>query len=180
MTRTISRLTLLVAIATVLCTAQVAAAADHRLGLGLHYWQSLDDLADDFPGVEDSGVSWLASYLVDPAGILKFIVDLEYYPDGFGGSKAGAWSPQAYVLIGDKFYGGVGIGTTFASSFENNRSETFYIGRFGVDFTLLPRLRLDVNLTYRADAFNELQDFESDALTLGAVFRVKLSSGGDD
>lgn len=179
MTRTISRLVLLLILIAGLGGGSATFAADHRLGLGLHYWQSLDDLAKDFPGVEDSGVSWIGSYQVDPVGPLKFLVDLEFFPDGFGGSREGAWSPQAYVLVGGKFYGGVGIGTTFASSFENNRSEAFYIGRVGFDFTLLPRVRIDVNLSYRADAFNELEDFESDALTLGAVVRFNLSSGGD-
>lgn len=179
MTRTTTRLVLVLAFAAGLCTAGSAGAADHRFGLGLHYWQSLDDLAKDFPGIEDSGVSWLASYQLDPVGLLKFVADLEYFPDGFGGSKEGAWAPQAFVLIGGKFYGGVGIGMTYASSFENNRSEAYYIGRLGLDFTLLPRVRLDVNLNYQADAFNELGGFESDALTLGVVVRFVLSSGPD-
>ena len=36
---------LLIAVALVLGVTTSATAAEHRLGLGLHYWQSIDDLA---------------------------------------------------------------------------------------------------------------------------------------
>jgi hypothetical protein len=165
------------AIALMLAMAGPGAAAEHRLGLGLHYWQSIDELAKDFPGVEDSGVSWVGSYQLDPVGLFKFNLDLEYFRDGFGGSEGSALAPQVLALIGGKLYGGVGVGQTFSSSFENNRSSAYFIGRLGLDFALLPRLRLDLNLNYQADAFNELDEADTGALTLGVVARFTLSSG---
>jgi len=172
------RLVLLIALSTGIGWTGAADAAEHRLGFGLHFWKSVDDLAKDFPGVKDSGVAWLGSYLVDPVGPLKFGLDLEFFPNGFGGSKSGAWSPQAFVLVGDKYYGGIGIGMNVSSSFENNRSGSYYLARVGIDFALLPRVRLDVNLNYQADAFNELDGANTSAITLGAIVRFNL--GGDN
>jgi hypothetical protein len=162
-------------LACTLLLASPVAAADQTLGLGLHYWKSLDDLAKDFPGVEDDGVSWLAAYQYDPAGLFKFEVDLEYFRKGFGGSTGSAWSPQLLVLVGGDFYGGAGITTTFASSFENNRSSTSFLARAGWQITLLPGMHLDVNLNWKADAFNELKDVRSNALTLGVFARFNIA-----
>jgi len=170
-------LTLAAVLACSALIATPASAAEHRLGLGLHYWQSLDDLAKDFPGIEDSGVSWLVSYQIDPAGLFKFEGDLEYFREGFGGSEGSAFTPQVFLLVGGKFYGGVGVATTFASSFENNRSSPFYIARAGIEFTLLPGMRIDLNLNYESKVFNELDNFDSDAITLGVFVRFNIFSG---
>ena len=166
--------TLAAVLACTVLLATPASAADQTLGLGLHYWKSLDELAKDFPGVEDEGVSWLAGYQYDPAGIFKLEVDLEYFRKGFGGSQGTAWSPQIFVLAGGNLYGGLGIGTTFASSFENSRSSVTYIARAGMQFTLLPGIHLDVNLNFKGDAFNELKDVKSNALTLGVFARFNI------
>jgi hypothetical protein len=160
--------------------AQPARAADHRLGLGLHYWKSLDELAKDFPGVSDSGVSWMASYQFRPAGLFKLEADLEYFRKGFGGSEGAAFSPQFFVLAGGKFYGGVGVGTTFASSFDNNSSSMFFMARAGLEITLVPGVHFDFNLNYKSDVFSELDNFNSNALTLGVFVRFNILSGGSD
>ena len=153
-----------------------AAAAEHRLGLGLHYWSAIDDLVEDLPGVEDSGVSWLGSYIFEVEGPLKFGVDLEYFGEGFGGSTSSAWAPQVFALIGNRFYGGVGIGITYSSSFDGNTSDPYFLARVGVDFPIFPRLTLDLNLNYQADAFNQLDNFETSALTTGVIVRYRIKS----
>jgi len=151
-------------------------AAEHQLGLGLHYWKSLDNLAKDFPGVDDSGVSWLASYLFDVEGPLKFAVDLEYFKNGYGGSTSSAWGPQVLALVGGSLYGGVGIGMVLSSSFDGNRSDPYFLARFGWDFPIFPHLTLDLNLNYQAEAFNQLDELKADALTLGAIVRYRFKS----
>ena len=159
-----------------LLTPAVSHAAEHRLGLGLHYWSAVDDLVEDLPGVEDSGVSWLGSYIFEVEGPLKFGIDLEYFANGYGGSTSSAWAPQVLALVGGKFYGGVGIGITVASSFDSNTSDPYFLARVGVDFPIFPRLTLDLNLNYQADAFNQLDNFKTSALTTGVIVRYRIKS----
>ena len=151
-------------------------AAEHRLGVGLHYWSALDDLVEEVPGIEDAGVSWLGSYIFDVEGPLKFGLDLEYFPDGFGGSMSSAWAPQAFALVGGKLYAGVGVGVTLASSFDSNHSDPYFLARLGFDFPIFPRLSLDLNLNYQSDAFNELDNVDSSAITTGVIVRYRIKS----
>lgn len=154
-----------------------AGAAEHRLGPGLHYWESVDDLAEEgFPDVEDSGVSWLLSYVFDVDGPLKLGLELEYFPDGFSGSTDAAAAPQALLMIGGKLYGGVGVGVTASDSIDGTFSDPYYLARLGLDLPVLPRLSVDINLNYQADAFNQLGDVESDAVTVGAILRFRFAS----
>ena len=154
--------------------APAAANAEHRLGFGFHYFETLDDIdIGDIGAIEDEGNSIVVSYQWVPGGLLRFEADLEYYADGYGGSIEEAYAPQAYVLIGSGFYGGVGIGMTHSDGFlsGDDWSDPWYAGRIGIDLLLLPKLRLDINANYRADAFADLDRAESDAITLGASLR---------
>jgi len=123
--------------------------------------------------INDNGNSLVFSYQYLPGGLLRFEGDLEYYSDGYGGSTSTAWAPQAYVLLGRGFYGGVGIGAT-KSDFPNGDSwsDPWYAAKIGLDLLLLPKIHLDINANYRADAFNELDNAKSDAVTLGASVRL--------
>ena len=174
--RLLSSLVLLVPF--ILASSVPATAAEHQLGLGLRYWKALDDLVDEgLPdSIEDSGLAWVGSYLFDVEGPLKFAIELEYAGDGFGGSTSSAYTPQVLALIGGKLYGGVGIAMTMSSSFDGNRSDPFFVGRFGLDFALLPHLTLDINLNWQADAFNQIDRIDSDALTLAAIVRYRIKS----
>ena len=151
-----------------------AAAAEHRFGIGVHYWDAIDDVIGDGFDIDEDGVTGILSYQYRPGGLLSFELDLEIAPEGFGGSNDVTFSPTAFVLFGKGLYVGVGIGLSFASDLQDNVSDPFYAARVGFNFLLLPRISLDVNANYRADAFNELDDFDSDALTLGAIIRVRL------
>lgn len=172
------RLTLAAVAVLLILVPSTADAEDkggvHRLGLGVLYWQTVDDLAGG-GDIEDDGLSLVASYQYGKKrGLISFEIDLEYFNDGFGGSGETTLAPVAFVLIGNQLYVGAGIGVSFSSGLEDDVSDPFYAGRLGYQFDVLPGLRLDVNLNYRTNAFGELDDFDSDTLTAGAFARIKL------
>jgi hypothetical protein len=152
-----------------------ARAGEHRIGFGYHYFETLDDI-DSFGDIDDSGNSLVFSYQYLPGGLLRFEGDVEYYPDGYGGALEEAWAPQAYVLLGRFFYGGVGVGITHSDGFPGGDewSDPWYAAKVGIDLLLLPKLHLDINANYRAGAFDELDEAESDAITLGASARFSF------
>ena len=150
-----------------------SADSEWRLGLGVHYWQTLDDLADDGFDLDDSGYAELVSIQYSPSTLLKFELDLEYYDGGIGGSTSDAYSPIFFVIVGTGFvYGAVGVGVTTSSGLSDDISDPFYAGRVGVDLTLLPKLHLDLNLNYRTDVWADLEGVDTDTVTLGAIVRV--------
>jgi hypothetical protein len=152
-------------------------AAEKRFGVGVHYWETVSSLADKgFGHLKDNGTSWLVSYQVAPRGLFTFEADLEYFNSGFGGSDESTFSPQFFVLVGHGLYAGVGIGANASNGFGNVLSDPFYIGRAGFNFELVPRLYIDVNANYQVDAFNQLSNTNTDAITLGAMLRWDISS----
>lgn len=158
-------------------TATPAQAAEKRLGFGVHYWRTVDDIDDDgVDDIEDDGVSYLGSYQILPGGLLSFELDVEYFEAGFGGSEDSVISPQAFALIGHGLYAGVGIGVSYASDgFDGDDfSDPFYMARVGFNMELLPKLFLDINANYQANAFNELDEADTDAITLGALLRFGI------
>ena len=165
----------LLALAVTLLLAASAGAAEHRFGFGGHYWRALDDVAEELD-VEEEGVAPYVTYQFVPAGIFKLELDLEYFEKGFGGSTSEAFSPAAYVLVEWGLYGGVGVGVTVSDTLEDDVSDPFYAARLGWDFQVLPRLHVDVHANYRANTFAELEDYDSDSITLGAAVRVALGS----
>ncbi len=173
MTRSSLRFVWIVGIVSILglLPATEAAAADHRLGIGAHFWKTVDDLGGDFgDGIEDDGLSWVLSYQYIPKGLFRFELDLEYAGDGFGGAADSTLSPVGYVLFGGGLYGGLGIGVTV----DDGTSDPFYAARVGYQFNLLAGIRLDLNANYRANAFSGLGDFDTDAITVGAIVRFNL------
>ena len=115
--------------------AAPAAAGEHRIGGGLHYWQSLNSFDDDFPDfdVQDDGFSEVVSYQY-LAGFIRFEAAAEYFDKGFQGSLDWAVSPQVYVLAGRGIYGGLGVGVTYSDFAHGSWSDPFYIATAGVDF----------------------------------------------
>lgn len=155
-------------------SASPAAAGEHLIGGGLHYWQTVDDLAGG-AGLDDNGVSLIVSYQYAPRrGLLRFELDLEYFDAGFGGSPEAAYSPVAYLVVGTKLYVAAGVGVTFSSGLADDPSDPFYTGRLGYQFHLLPGLFLDLNANYRTNAFEQLGDLDVDTFTLGVIARVKI------
>jgi hypothetical protein len=152
-----------------------AAAAKHRLGLGIQFWRALEDFDDKgFSGIERDGIAWVGTYQYDPAGLFKLQLDLEYSPDGFAASTKPSLSPVAFVLLGKGLYGGVGAGISFSDGLVDNRSDPFWVARLGLDLLILPKTRLDLRADYRARAFDELDNVKTDGVTLGAAIRFRL------
>ena len=171
--RSMVRLAVSLALASLVSTA--ASAGEHRLGFGYHYWQTLDDIElDSLSEIDDEGSSIVVSYQYLPGGLIKLEGDLEYFEEGFGGATEEAYAPQFYLLLGRNFYAGVGVGVTKSDGFADGDewSDPWYAGRVGVELLLLPRVHLDINANYRAEAFKELEEAETDALTFGASLRV--------
>jgi hypothetical protein len=155
-----------------LVAAPRPAVAEARLGGGVNYWRTIDDLEDEgFDDVDESGLSYLLTYQYVPGGLLRFEVDLEYFDEGFGGATSGALSPQAYLLLGSGFYAGLGIGVTYSDDFEDEFSDPFYAAKLGVDLELLPNFHLDIHANYRFDAWRELEEADTDTVFLGAAVR---------
>lgn len=168
----------LTAFALALLVPALAAAGEHRIGFGYHYWETLDDIElDELDEIDESGSAPVFSYqyLMNP--FFRFEADVEYFEDGFGGSTETAYAPQVYVLFGRFLYAGVGVGVTQSDGFPDGDewSDPWYAARAGLELLLLPRLHLDINANYRAAAFEALDEYETDSLTIGASLRLSLN-----
>lgn len=150
--------------------AAPAEAGEHRLGVGAHFWKTVDDIVDDasIGDIEDDGYAFVLSYRYVPGGLVFFQVDVDYYADGYGGSTETAYTPMGFVGVGRDWYVAAGIGVTITDDFT---SDHFYVGRIGWDLDLLPGISLDMYASYEIDAFKEIDQLRSDATTLGAVVR---------
>lgn len=153
--------------------ASPAGAAEHRFGLGVHYWRTVDDLASrGFGKIDDRGSSGVVSYQYVPGGLFALELDGEYFSSGFGGATHSTFSPQGYLVFGlDGWYVAAGVGVLYASDFKNNVSDPFYAARIGLNVKVLPRFYVDVNANYRAKAWRELKNADTDTVTLGTVVR---------
>jgi hypothetical protein len=146
----------------------------NRLGAGAHYWTALDNI--DVNNVDENGFSWLVSYQRAFGQWFKLEGDVEWFEKGFGGAPETVYAPQAFALLGDVIYGGVGIGCYYTDGDFAN--DPFYTLRVGLDIPLLPCLRLDINGNYRFENWdnlsNEGRDIGSDTVTLGAAARLEF------
>ena len=153
--------------------AAPAAAGEHSLGLGAHFWKTVDEIADDggFSGIEDDGYALVVSYRYEPGGLVFFQLEVDYYADGYGGSTETAYTPMAFIGLGRTWYIAAGVAVTHTDDFT---SDDFYLGRVGWNIDLLPGIGIDISGTYQIDAFNEVDQLRSDATTLGAVVRFSF------
>lgn len=151
-----------------------AMAATHSIGLGANYWKTLNDIeVKDVTNIDETGLSWLASYQYAPEGIFKFEVDLEHYPE-LGPERKAFWSPEAFVLVGGTLYAGAGVGIYYDGDvFSKN---PFFMLRAGVDFAILPFLSLDINANYRFNNWESLDkdDLDTNTIRLGAAVRFSM------
>ena len=150
-----------------------AAALEQRFGLGLHYWKTVDELADHPLGSFDvDGIAWVASYQLAPVRLLKLQLDLEFFPQGFLGSGEEAWAPQGYLVLGRSLYAAAGAGWVYSHGIEGDLSDVFYAVRIGTDLPAGSRFRLDLNANYRFTEWSQLGQVDTDLVTLGAVLRL--------
>lgn len=151
-----------------------AAAVEHRLGLGVHAWKPASELFDD-PSVDsERDLAGLLSYQLVLLRAFKLQGDLEYFPNGFGGSGEEAWSPQVLLVLGDRLYAAAGAGWIYSKELADDFSEVIYIARLGVDMPILPRLRLDVSADQRSADIDGLTEADEDTITFAAVLRFRL------
>lgn len=161
-------------LAMLLTSGSPAAAVEHRLGLGVHAWKPASELLDDLSVDDERDLAGVLSYQLVLLRPLKLEVDLEYFPNGFGGSGEEAWAPQVLVVLGDRLYVAAGTGWVYSRELEGDVSDTIYIARLGLDQPLLPRLRLDVSADQRAGDLDGLTEADEDTITFAAVLRFRL------
>lgn len=153
-------------------TACNSPAAEHRIGGGINYWVTFEDIEFDSKKFDKNGVAYLASYQYWP-GLLGLELDLEFLPDRFGES---AIAPEAYILLGRSVYCGLGIGILYSDG--NFAEEPFFALRAGLNLELLPGLYADIYGNYRFNDSVELQgketNIDTDTVFLGAVLRISL------
>lgn len=145
-----------------------AAAAELRLGGGIHYLHTLGDIKDS-EEFDENAIGIMASATYGFA-MLRVEGDVEFIPD-FGGSDEAMWQPQAYALLGDLIYGGIGTGIGYIDG--DWQSQPFFALRAGVDF-VLAGLDLDAFASYRFQKEEDLKALGSDDLdtiTFGALIR---------
>ena len=167
-------LALLLLLGTALGTATPAAAIEHRLGLGIHEWKPASELLKEPQDGDESDLTVLVSYQLVLFRPLKLQVDLEFFPNGFGGSGEEAWFPQGSIVVGDRFYAALGAGSVYSEALEGSLSDVIYSARLGIDIPILPRLRLDVSADHRAPDLSGLGEVEAETVTFAAVVRVRL------
>ena len=142
----------------------------HRLGLGVNYWVSVDDL--DLDGVDNDGLSYVASYQYRPA-LLGWEVALEFLPDRFGEN---AVAPQAHLIVGQGVYAAAGAGWVYQDSAFAD--DPFFSLKAGLNFQILPGMFLDLSGNYRfnekADLSDEDARISTDTVFLGLALRFSL------
>ena len=161
------------AILLMFLAASRADDADNRIGIGANYWRSIKNI--DIQDFDSNGFSWLATYQYSP-GLFSLETDLEIFQQGFSGADKNVFAPQALVLLGSSFYGGIGIGTYYADSHFSGKA--FYALKLGLDINLFGPVYADISANYR---FNEgkslrdaVKDINSDTIMMGAAVRVEF------
>jgi hypothetical protein len=151
-----------------------AAAVEHRLGLGIHSWRPAGEVLDDPAAEDESDLAAVLSYQLVLLRPLKLEADLEFFPNGFGGAGEEAWSPQALVVVGDRWYAAVGVATIYSRDLPGDFSAPIYIARLGADFPIFSRLHFDVCADQRSGAVSGLTEVAEDTVTFAAVLRLRL------
>ena len=150
-------------------TARAGENDNNRLGVGAHYWTTVDNLEDH--DVDRRGFSWLGSYQYWPS-LLGVELDVEWFPEGYAGAVKDVYQPQAYLLVGKAIYAAAGIGGYYSDGDWGDKP--FYALRAGLNLELLPSLYLDINGNYRFEDWSNLNgsDIDTDTITLGAAARL--------
>ncbi len=175
------RLTSLFILSLILFPTTSLLAGEHSLGLGVHYFYTLDDMDNDWgDSFHENGLGLNGSYKYKPIDHFGFQFELQAFPDGYYDAEI-AVSPRILAILGRSFYIGAGIAwnylaweaTTEALHQDKNWSDAYYILRAGFEIPIIvPDLRLDIKTDYELNEWNEVEDFDSDALTFGVGLRM--------
>lgn len=154
-----------VVLATLSLTVPAAAGS---LGAGIHYLKTVGDIKDS-AGWDKNALGFIGSYQ-HGAGLVKLEGDVEYIND-YGGSDHSMIEPQAYALLGNRLYGGAGIGIGYIDN--GWQDAPFYALRAGYALGLTS-LTLDGFASYRFQNAAALQGATSenlDTITFGLIAR---------
>jgi len=156
------------------CATRGASDTLHYLGIGVQYWQTVEDIK--LTDVDEDGFSWILTYQMKPARLLKVEVDLEMMPDDYAGSDDTVVAPQAYILLGTGIYAGLGAGFYLADG--KIEEDPFLALRAGLCSELFPSLFIDFSANYRFDQWSDLNnsgtDVDTDTVTLGFAARLEF------
>ena len=168
----------LTSVAVVLGVVQSSSGeADYRIGVGAHYWRSLQDIEQKLLDSEDepveSDLAWVGVLQIRPMGLIGVEGAVEYMPGGVGPATEQTFAPQAHLLLGGKLYAGVGVGILYA---DGDFSDGFYCLRAGTNVGLLGVLYVDVHAQYRFVDWGSLSsdDFTTSTITLGATALIQF------
>jgi hypothetical protein len=169
-----NRIVTAAAVCLILITGGTACAAEYRIGGGVHYWITLDDI--DLNEVDESGVAWMVSLQGKMAPLFKLELDLEIFPEGFAGSSETVLAPQVYALLGSQIYAGAGAGLYYTEGEVGE--DPFFVLRAGLDLEILPGIHLDINGNYHFTDFSKVEEevgnIDFDTVTLGALIRIGM------
>lgn len=143
----------------------------NRIGAGVNYWRTIDNL--DNHSFDSEGLSVIGTYQYWPS-LLGLELDVEWFDNGFGGSSKDVFAPQALLLVGTWIYAAGGLGYYFTDG--DFAQDPFFVLRAGLNLELLPSLFFDFNVNYRFEEWDALQDrdtdIDSDTVMLGAALRL--------
>jgi len=143
----------------------------HYLGVGVNYWQVIEDI--DVDDIEEDGFSYLAAYRYD-GGLLSLQAEVEAFPEDYAGAPKNVISPQALVILGESLFVAAGAGIQYSDG--EFADEPYFLLRAGLSLIGLGPVQIDLHATYLftdAGAF-DVDDIDTDTLTLGAMFRIEL------
>lgn len=147
--------------------SMVHAQDDHRLGGGVYYYVTIDDLDSD---IDEDGLSYVLSYQYRPT-LLGIQLDAELLPDRFGED---AYAPAAYLVFGSALYASAGVG--IVNTDGDWADDPFFALKAGLDLEVLPSVYLDISASYRFDSDTDLDDavddIDTDTVFLGAAVRL--------
>ena len=166
--------TLLACVVLFACLDALAEDTKHYLGFGFRYWRAVEDI--ELVDVDEDGFSWIVTYQMKPAKLIKIEADIEVMSDNYAGSKHDVYAPQGYILLGTGIYAGLGAGFYLADGkIEEN---PFLALRAGIFAELFPSIFIDFNANYRFDEWNDLnesdEDIDTDTVTLGLAVRKEF------
>jgi hypothetical protein len=149
--------------------APLASGAESNIGGGINYWHALEDI--DLDEFDQNGASFFLSLQGRRGFLLGWEADIEIMPEGFMASPATSYSPQAYLVVGRRITGAVGIGWYYSDG--NWADQPFYILRVGIEYLLIPGISVDIMMNYRFTDWGELEgeDINTDTIMLGAAIR---------
>ncbi|PID57553.1 hypothetical protein CSB45_06915 [candidate division KSB3 bacterium] len=145
----------------------------HRVGAGIHYWASIEDILID--EADDDGLAVILSYQHQFLKLFTLEADLEFMGKGYAGAPEAIVAPQCYALVGRGLYAGTGVGISYTGGEWNETP--FWAVRAGFDLELLPSIFLDLNVNYRTERW-ELHLLKDEltlkTITTGAVLRYEF------